>query len=75
MASRKTSILQGYIKALDDEIAREHSDPKYVHLVLLGGKITGDNVRRVRGYFDGLKTARKMLDKQIEIYEESIANE
>lgn len=75
MASRRTSILQGYIKALDDEIAREHSDPKYVHFVLLGGKITGDNVRRVRGYFDGLKTARKMLDKQIEIYEESIANE
>ena len=72
MACRRTTLLRRYLNALTCEIAKESSCLGEMSVKIRMGKATCEDSSAVRGYFEGLKAARDLLDKEIQIYEECV---
>lgn len=72
MACKRVSLLKRYLNALSCEIAKESSCFAEMSAKMKLGKATCEDSSAVRGYFKGLKAARDLLDKEIQIYEESV---
>ena len=72
MACKRVSLLKRYLNALSCEIAKESSCFAEMSEKMKLGKATCEDSSAVRGYFEGLKAARDLLDKEIQIYEESV---
>ena len=72
MACRRP-LVKRYLNALSAEIAKESSCFAEMSEKIQMGEATCEDSSAVRGYFKGLKAARDLLDREIQIYEESVS--
>ena len=72
MFMRYKRVLRGFQEELECEIAQEKSLGHVIFLAKLhqNGQATDDDLVEIRGYYKGLKVAREMLQKHIDMEKE-----